>query len=74
MFNPNMESRNKKNVKIPPQTLSFFVYYCSCALKCHAAANFFIGGRESFEKGRGFWLMWPLMLVRTWQHCHQPFC
>jgi hypothetical protein len=28
----------------------FFVFFC-CALKYHAAANFFIGGRESFENG-----------------------
>jgi hypothetical protein len=49
-----MESRNKKNDKIPPQTLCFFVFYCCCALNFHAAANFLIGGRESFENGRGF--------------------
>jgi hypothetical protein len=49
-----MESRNKKNDQIPPQTLCFFVFYCCCALKYHAAANFCIGGRESFENGRCF--------------------
>jgi hypothetical protein len=36
-----------------------------------AAANFLIGGRESFENARTFfWRMWPWMLVRTWQHCY----
>ncbi len=65
--------RAEKNDKIPPQTLCFFCH-CCCALKYHAAANFFIGGRESFEKGRGFWRMWPCMLVRTWQHWCAVFC
>jgi hypothetical protein len=32
----------------------FFVFYCCCALKYHAAANFLIGGRESFENVCGF--------------------
>jgi hypothetical protein len=31
----------------------FVVVYC-CALKYHAAANFLICGRESFENFRGF--------------------
>jgi hypothetical protein len=46
-----------------------YVFYCCCALKYHAAANFLIGSRESFENGRGFWRMWPRMIVRTLQHC-----
>ncbi len=29
----------------------FFVFYCYCALNYHAAANFWIGGRERFENG-----------------------
>ncbi len=29
-------------------------FYCGCALKYHAGANFLIGGLESFESGRGF--------------------
>jgi hypothetical protein len=56
MFNPKIGSRNKKNDKIPPQTLFL---HCSCALKFHAAANILIGGGESFENGCGFWRMWP---------------
>jgi len=48
----------------------FCFFYCCCALKYHAAANFLIGCRESLENGRGFWRrMCPWMLVRTWQHC-----
>jgi hypothetical protein len=58
MFNPKMESRNKKR-QIPPQTLCFLVFYCCCALKYHAAANILICGRESFENGCGFWRMLP---------------
>jgi hypothetical protein len=37
----------------------FFAFCCCCDLKYHAAANFLIGGRESFKNGRGFWRMWP---------------
>jgi hypothetical protein len=59
MFNQKMESRNKKITKSLSQTLCFFVYYCCCALKYNAAANFLIDGRESFENGRSFWRMWP---------------
>jgi hypothetical protein len=44
MFNLKLESRNKKNYKIPPQILWFLFFYCFCALKYHAAANFLIGG------------------------------
>jgi hypothetical protein len=54
-----MESKNKKNDKIPPQTLCFFGFYCCCALKYHAGENFLKGDRESLENGRGFWQMWP---------------
>ncbi len=42
MFNPKMGSRKKKKNKIPPQILCFFVFYCRCALKYHAAANFLV--------------------------------
>jgi hypothetical protein len=52
-----MESRNKKMTKSLPKHCVFF--YCGCALKYHAGANFLIGGHESFENGRGFWQMWP---------------
>jgi hypothetical protein len=37
-----------------PKQYVFFVFYCCCALKYHAAANFWIGSRESFENGRWF--------------------
>jgi hypothetical protein len=48
----------KKWQNPPLQTLCFcFVFYCCCALKYHAAANFLIGGRERFTNGRGFWGM-----------------
>jgi hypothetical protein len=50
MFNPKMERRNKKMTKSLPK----HYFYCCCALKYHAAANFLIGGQESFENGRGF--------------------
>jgi hypothetical protein len=30
-----------------------------CALKYHTAEKIFLGGRESFENGRGYWQMWP---------------
>jgi hypothetical protein len=56
MFNPKMESRNKKNDKIPPQTLCFFgfiIVVICCSLKYHAAENLLIGGRESFEMAVG---------------------
>jgi hypothetical protein len=43
---------------LPKHYVFFVVFYCY-ALKYQAAANFFIGGRESFENGRGFWRMWP---------------
>jgi hypothetical protein len=50
-----VESRNKKMAKSLPNHYVFcFVFYCCCAFKYHAAANFFIGGCESFENGRGF--------------------
>jgi hypothetical protein len=49
----------KKMTKSLPKHYVFLVFYCCCALKYHAAANFLIGGRESFENGRGFWQMWP---------------
>jgi len=29
-----------------PKHYVFFVFYCCCALKYHAAAEFLIGGRE----------------------------
>ena len=32
-----------------PKHYIFFVFYCCCALKYHAAANFLIGGRESLK-------------------------
>jgi hypothetical protein len=60
MFNPKMESRHKKMTKsLPKHYVLFFIFYCCCALKYPAAANFLIGGRESFENGSGFWQMWP---------------
>jgi hypothetical protein len=42
-----MVSRKNKNDKIPPHTLYFLVSYCCWALKYHAGANFFTGGRET---------------------------
>jgi hypothetical protein len=40
--------------------MMFFVFFnCCCALKYHAAAKFWIDGRESFQNGGGFWQMWP---------------
>ncbi len=49
-----MESKNIKMTKSLPKHYVFFVFYCCCALKYHAAANFLIGGRESLKNGRGF--------------------
>jgi hypothetical protein len=64
MFNPKIESRNKKVTKSLPKYYVFFVFYCFCALKYHAHNHNFLkgrpkGGRESFKNGRGFWRMWP---------------
>ena len=42
--------------------------YCCCTLKSWAVANFLMGGREKSRNGRGFWWMWPWILLRTWQH------
>jgi hypothetical protein len=58
--NPKKESR-KKMTKSLPKHYAFQFFYCCCALKYHAAANFLTGGRESFENGRGlvFARMWP---------------
>jgi hypothetical protein len=50
-----------------PNIMFFYFIFC-CCVKYHAA-NFLIGGCDSFENGRGFWRMWLGMLVRTWQHC-----
>jgi hypothetical protein len=40
MFNPKMESRNRKVTK---SLSKYNVFFCFCALKYHAAANFLIG-------------------------------
>ncbi len=41
-----MESRNNKISKSLHKYDVFLVFYCFCALKYHAAANFFIGGTK----------------------------
>jgi hypothetical protein len=50
--------RNKKRQNPSSNIMFFFVFYCCCALKYQAAANFLIGGRESFEK-------WPWFLANV---------
>ncbi len=45
MFNPKMESRNKKISKSLPKPYVSFVY-CCCALKYHGAVKCLIGGHE----------------------------
>jgi hypothetical protein len=59
MFNPKMEARNKKMTKSLPKHYVFLVFNCCCALKYYAVAKLLLGGRISFENGRGFWQMWP---------------
>jgi hypothetical protein len=51
MFNPKMESRNKKMTKslLKHCFFGFLIVVICFALKYHAAENFLIGGRESFE-------------------------
>jgi hypothetical protein len=59
MFNPETESRNKKMAKsLPKQYVFVFLLLLCFKLSC-SNKFFFIGGRESLENGRGFWLMWP---------------
>jgi hypothetical protein len=53
MFNPKMEARNKKMTKSLPKHYVFLVFNCCCALKYYAVAKLLLGGRISFENGRG---------------------
>ncbi len=66
MFNPKMESRNKKNDKLPLKTLCFFRFLL---LLC--SSNFFYWWPGKLRKWMAvvFGRIWPWMLVRAWQQC-----